>query len=758
MDFARSTYTPANALKILQSQIQIASRAIGSIFIPALMKILPYAIAVVEVIGSLASMIASMFNFEMPKIDYSNVGKGMIDISDGLDDVADGAKEAKKQVNQLIGGFDELNVYSKDKGSLTDGIGGNILGDIELPEYDMLKGINEQLRKDIDKIKEDIMKTLKPLQPMFEGFAKVFEGFWNTIKKFNETRLYKWLINIGDWMAAHPDTMYKLGQGLGYLAIAIGAWKGLKFIADITGISTLVTWLGRLVGKTDLVTTAFNNKNKALKTQTDLTGKDILKAIGLASAFGVVWKALKELKKWLDKNPLKMPEWKLPSLEPFPQPVFQPAYAPAIEMERYYKPSIKEYLNPIPAPIIASVMAPSIILYEYLKSREKYQKTVTAPKFEEVIAPAIDMETNFNFSKLLYLAPILAPLFMPLLAPTIGLNEFFKSKKEYTALISAPIILAAIAPQILLDSFLESKRQYQEPIASPIIEPVVMPAIDVATYFNPSVENVKLNYGMLLDYMNLITPPSLLTIGLAFAALFSGISLNTADWGNSTAGNYRTIMNYFPSTTALALTAAGVAMTSFFTGSSKSTVDWGKGLIKSFAQIAEGIYTSIVSGLAAAYDKFVEFKKSIGESVSGFFSANKWVAPVAIAGLATAAIAGIVISGGSLAPALGALAPMVATIPAFAKGTVATEPTYGLIGEYANAKSNPEIVAPQSVMAETVTEATAEGFAALIMEMREVKRAIQEKNMSINIDKDSITDVVIDGVKDRTIRDGESPI
>jgi len=43
----------------------------------------------------------------------------------------------------------------------------------------------------------------------------------------------------------------------------------------------------------------------------------------------------------------------------------------------------------------------------------------------------------------------------------------------------------------------------------------------------------------------------------------------------------------------------------------------------------------------------------------------------------------------------------------FATGGVVKQPTYGLMGEYANASSNPEIIAPQSIMRETLQQALA---------------------------------------------------
>ena len=170
-DMARTLSAPSNQIRILTAQLQIAGRAIGSIFIPALNAILPSVIAVVQIIGEAASAIAKLFGFEMPKVDYSSVGSGLsgiaddtADVSSGLDDIGDSAKGAEKDVRNLISGFDELNILQmpsdgsgKDKKGKSGMGTGNILGDIELPQYDMLSGAIDSRISDIkDRIKKSL--------------------------------------------------------------------------------------------------------------------------------------------------------------------------------------------------------------------------------------------------------------------------------------------------------------------------------------------------------------------------------------------------------------------------------------------------------------------------------------------------------------------------------------------------------------------------------------------------------------------------
>ena len=182
-DFARTLNTPANQLRILQAQLSLAARAIGSVFIPALNAILPPVIAVVKIFRELISTLASLVGFEMPTIEFTQPGSDLGGISGGLEDVAGAAKDAKKEINYLIGGFDELNVLNKQNevsGNVPGGGVGNsnILDQIKLPEYDMFEGLAlskvdafvEKLKNALDKIKS----FLRPFTPLLKGIATAF--------------------------------------------------------------------------------------------------------------------------------------------------------------------------------------------------------------------------------------------------------------------------------------------------------------------------------------------------------------------------------------------------------------------------------------------------------------------------------------------------------------------------------------------------------------------------------------------------------
>lgn len=166
-DMARTLEAPANQLRILQAQLTQAARAIGNIFIPALNAILPYAIAVVQVIREIANALANLAGFKLTEVDYSGVNSAAVGagaLADNLDDAAGAAKKLK----QYTAGFDELNVFAPNTGSGSGaGAGGAGGFDFDLPTYDFL---GDAVQTRIGEIKKMIEDTLAEITTIVSGF------------------------------------------------------------------------------------------------------------------------------------------------------------------------------------------------------------------------------------------------------------------------------------------------------------------------------------------------------------------------------------------------------------------------------------------------------------------------------------------------------------------------------------------------------------------------------------------------------------
>lgn len=77
-------------------------------------------------------------------------------------------------------------------------------------------------------------------------------------------------------------------------------------------------------------------------------------------------------------------------------------------------------------------------------------------------------------------------------------------------------------------------------------------------------------------------------------------------------------------------------------------------------------------------------------------------------------------------------------IPYLAKGGVITSPTIAMMGEYSGAGSNPEIVAPQSLLKEIISSENGEMVDALYQIAKQIISAIEDVDMSVSIGDDQI--------------------
>ena len=77
-------------------------------------------------------------------------------------------------------------------------------------------------------------------------------------------------------------------------------------------------------------------------------------------------------------------------------------------------------------------------------------------------------------------------------------------------------------------------------------------------------------------------------------------------------------------------------------------------------------------------------------------------------------------------------------IPYMANGGVVASPTLAMIGEYAGASSNPEIVTPQNILRETIDASNSNMVSALYQMCQQVIQAIDGVDMSVSIGDDVI--------------------
>ena len=175
-DMARTLEQPANMLRVLKAQFEQCARAIGNLFIPILVKVLPFAIAVANALREIITAIAGLFGVTLQAPDWGDSFGGATAGSGAIADNMDSAAGSAKELKRYLAGFDELNVLpdqNQGGGGGGAGVGGGDLG-LDLPGYDFLKNA---VTTQIDEWK----KKLEPLVSFVKDNLKEILGLIATI-------------------------------------------------------------------------------------------------------------------------------------------------------------------------------------------------------------------------------------------------------------------------------------------------------------------------------------------------------------------------------------------------------------------------------------------------------------------------------------------------------------------------------------------------------------------------------------------------
>ena len=97
----------------------------------------------------------------------------------------------------------------------------------------------------------------------------------------------------------------------------------------------------------------------------------------------------------------------------------------------------------------------------------------------------------------------------------------------------------------------------------------------------------------------------------------------------------------------------------------------------------------------------------------------------------------------------------VPQIPMLAKGGVITSPTIAMMGEYAGAKTNPEIVTPQSILRETISSSNDDLINALLSATGRIIKAINDSNVTLEGDAKGMFKIIKKEADNYTYRTGK---
>ena len=131
-NYARELNTAEGLMRTFNQQLKSLAQTFGSLFLPILVKIMPYIQAFVELLGDAIRAVADFFGITIQDVDWSGYGDSGLgslgdaadsatgslgDTSGAIDDVTDSLKDLKKATI----GIDELNVISPPSNSSSSG-------------------------------------------------------------------------------------------------------------------------------------------------------------------------------------------------------------------------------------------------------------------------------------------------------------------------------------------------------------------------------------------------------------------------------------------------------------------------------------------------------------------------------------------------------------------------------------------------------------------------------------------------------------
>lgn len=178
-DLARTINTPANSLRTLSAQWDVAKRYIGQFVSVIATKAIPIMQTCVSVISALAQTLANAWGYVLPDIPTTGVVGGLEDVEDAADNVGSAASGASKKLNGLLASWDEINVIQSESSSGGGG-GSSAIQDafdftgLTSYSYDFLDGIKSRTQDITAKIQgiTDKAKLLWPyVRAVGIGFA-----------------------------------------------------------------------------------------------------------------------------------------------------------------------------------------------------------------------------------------------------------------------------------------------------------------------------------------------------------------------------------------------------------------------------------------------------------------------------------------------------------------------------------------------------------------------------------------------------------
>jgi hypothetical protein len=98
------------------------------------------------------------------------------------------------------------------------------------------------------------------------------------------------------------------------------------------------------------------------------------------------------------------------------------------------------------------------------------------------------------------------------------------------------------------------------------------------------------------------------------------------------------------------------------------------------------------------------------------------------------------------------------SVPKMATGGVVTKPTIAMVGEYSGARSNPEIVTPESKMRQVMLETTVPLMQAILNGNRELVTSIKNNPTILYVDSTKLAETTYNAYENTARRLGKNNV
>lgn len=608
-DFAKTSKSWANQIRILKGQIQELLSIIGS----GLKNVLTPVVSKLNDLLAVAIKVGNIFA-EVFGWDNSSTGSQIEDIKEDLENTTEEVNALKKATM----GFDELNILGGEK-KTTDNSGGNSGDDngSDIVTKEEEPGWAKKLKSTLEAIKKIASEIGNIFSDGDLTFTEKFKQSWETIK--TELDLPTHFANI-------KDNIDKATASLGGFDNVLKAVKGTALsLLAIVGAMNIVPIIGGLL--TSLITGWFKPLTEAAfaagaavdSVQFTLRGARLIFEDPQAAMGFISWSSIL-------KNGIAEIGAKFTAFGSSVMGIFK---------------SIGAAISGISAPVAIAVAAVVALIATIADTFDAFKENILAPMGEKIAEV-------FNKIKTAVAENILP--------------AFDKLKES----------LSKIWKDLLLPFW-----EYLEPILVYIIgflSGTLLAAFDIV--------------------MNVLG-----VVGEYFTEIFGGIISIISE-----------IIDFLVNVFTVQWDAAWVNIAGIFEEIWNGLVDTIKGIVNLIIGVINGMVSGVLKGVNYIISAINSIKVDIPDWLSELTGITKIGFNMELIDISKA------------------------QIPYLANGGVITSPTMAMMGEYAGAKTNPEIVAPESLLRNIFEESQTNVINAVYSMGNMISKAIKDKDMNTYLD------------------------